>query len=64
VYYAVPRDGVSIDAIVEYLNSPEARMWLEAHCQKAANGYYRLQSRVLKDLPVPKEWAETFQATL
>jgi len=55
---------VSIDAIVEYLNSPEARMWLEAHCQKAANGYYRLQSRVLKDLPVPKEWAETFQATL
>lgn len=64
VYYAVPREGVSIDAIVEYLNSPEARMWLEAHCQKAANGYYRLQSRVLKDLPVPKEWAETFQATL
>ena len=64
VYYAVPIEGVSIDAIVEYLNSPEARMWLEAHCQKAANGYYRLQSRVMKDLPVPKEWAETFQATL
>ncbi|WP_135533252.1 Eco57I restriction-modification methylase domain-containing protein [Halostella pelagica] len=64
VYYAVPKDGVPMDDLIEYLNSPEARMWMEAHCQKAHNGYYRLQSRVLRDLPVPKEWAESFQATL
>lgn len=64
VYYAIPRDGVSMSDLIEYLNSPEARMWMEANCQKAHNGYYRLQSRVLKDLPVPKEWAESFQATL
>lgn len=64
VYYAVPKDGVPMDEIIEYLNSPEARMWMEAHCQKAHNGYYRLQSRVLTDLPVPKKWAESFQATL
>jgi methylase of polypeptide subunit release factors len=41
-----------------------SRMWMEANCQKAANGFYRLQSRVLEDLPVPVEWSETFQATL
>jgi len=64
VYYTVAKDGVPFDELLEYLNSPEARMWMEAHCQKAHNGYYRLQSRVLRDLPVPQEWAETFQATL
>lgn len=64
VYYAVPRDGVPMDELIDYLNSPEARMWMEASCQKAHNGYYRLQSRVLSDLPVPAEWAESFQATL
>lgn len=64
VYYAVPKDSISMDELIQYLNSPEARMWMEAHCQKAHNGYYRLQSRVLSDLPVPKEWAGSFQATL
>lgn len=64
VYYAVPKEGVPLDELVEYLNSPEARMWMEAHCQKAHNGFYRLQSRVLKQLPVPKEWAQSYQATL
>lgn len=64
VYYAVPKDGVPVDELIEYLNSAEARMWMEAHCQKAHNGYYRLQSRVLRNLPVPEEWAKTYQATL
>lgn len=64
VYYLVPEDGVPYDELLEYLNSPEARTWMEAHCQKAHNGFYRLQSRVLKDLPVPKKLAGTFQATL
>jgi len=64
VYYAVPREGVPVDDLIKYLNSPEARVWMEANCQKAHNGYYRLQSRVLKDFPVPAEWADSFQATL
>jgi len=64
VYYAIPKPGVPMDELQEYLNSPKARMWLEAHCQRAHNGYYRLQSRVLSDLPVPKRWAESYQATL
>lgn len=64
VYYAVPKEGVPFDELLEYLNSPEAKAWMEAHCQKAHNGFYRLQSRVLRDLPVPTEWSETFQATL
>jgi len=64
VYYAVPDDGVPMHELIEYLNSPEARMWMEANCQKAHNGFYRLQSRVLTDLPVPKKWADSFQARL
>lgn len=64
VYYTIPKQGVPFDELLAYLNSPEARMWMEANCQRAANGFYRLQSRVLRDLPVPIEWAETFQAKL
>jgi adenine-specific DNA-methyltransferase len=64
VYYAVPRDGVPMGELLDYLNSPEARMWMEANCQKAHNGFYRLQSRVLRNLPVPAEFAESYQATL
>jgi len=64
VYYLIPREGVPFEELLEYLNAPEARMWMEANCQRAHNGYYRLQSRVLADLPVPAEWADTFQATL
>lgn len=64
VYYLIPKDGVSFDALLDYLNSSKARIWMEAHCQKAHNGYLRLQSRVLKDLPVPKKLAEGYQSTL
>jgi hypothetical protein len=64
VYYPIPSDGVPLDDLLGYLNGPGARRWLNANCQKAANGFLRLQSRVLTDLPVPAEWAETYQATL
>jgi SAM-dependent methyltransferase len=64
VYYLVPKHDVPLDDLLNYLNGPEARMWMEANCQKAANGFYRLQSRVLRDLPVPVEWTRTYQATL
>jgi methylase of polypeptide subunit release factors len=64
VYYAIPQDGISLEDLSAYLNSTKARMWMEANCQKAHNGFYRLQSRVLADLPVPKGWATSYQATL
>jgi hypothetical protein len=64
VYYIIPKEMVTIAKLQSYLNGPQARAWLETHCQRAANGYYRLQSTVLKDLPVPTEFGETKQVTL
>lgn len=64
VYYIVPGDGVSLDDLLDYLNSPLAQKWMEANCQRAANGFLRLQSRVLKKLPVPREIAQSYQAAL
>ncbi len=53
VYYIIPRHGVDLDELLGYLNSDDAQGWLTAHCQRAANGYLRLQSTILKRLPVP-----------
>ncbi len=53
VYYLAPRDPAAIHDLCEYLNSAEAADWLLAHCQRAANGFVRLQSHVLKRLPLP-----------
>ncbi|HWG92075.1 MAG TPA: N-6 DNA methylase [Candidatus Thermoplasmatota archaeon] len=53
VYYIIPKRGVVLPALHAYLNSEEARNWLRANCQRAARGYYRIQSSVLKRLPVP-----------
>ena len=64
VYYAVPEEGVSFDRLLRYLNSPPAKEWMEAHCQRAANSYLRLQSRVLRRLPVPTEVAQVRQGAL
>lgn len=55
VYYAVPADPADLEPLAAYLNSEPAREWLRAHCQRAANGYLRMQSHVLKRLPVPAE---------
>ncbi len=54
VYYIVPRPESDFDALLGYLNSEEPHAWLRAHCQRAANGFLRLQSAVLKRLPVPQ----------
>jgi hypothetical protein len=64
VYYIIPKNGVDIDELQAYLNSDDARQWLEANCQRAANGYLRLQSTVLKELPVPQKFADSYQETL
>lgn len=57
VYYIVPRDVTQIEELQAYLNGPEPTAWLRANCQRAANGFLRLQSSVLKKLPIPVEFA-------
>jgi hypothetical protein len=64
VYYIIPKDYVGHDKLLNYLNSEQAQMWIESHAQKAHNDYYRMQSKVLKKLPVPKELGEHRQSTL
>jgi SAM-dependent methyltransferase len=64
VYYIIPKDHVDLDKLLEYLNSEQAQTWIESHAQKAHNDYYRMQSKVLKKLPVPKELGEHHQSTL
>jgi len=56
VYYLVPREPGQLQDLCEYLNSATAVEWLMAHCQRAANGFVRLQSHVLKRLPVPDKY--------
>lgn len=58
VYYLVPRDPECLDDLARYLNSAPAREWLQDHCQRAAKGYLRLQSHVLKRLPLPESFVE------
>lgn len=55
VYYLVPRDGVDLQGLLSYLNSEIAVTWLKGSCQRAANGFYRVQSATLKKLPVPRK---------
>ncbi|MDB2272843.1 TaqI-like C-terminal specificity domain-containing protein [Halorubrum ezzemoulense] len=64
VYYIIPDDNTELNDLLEYLNSEQARTWIEANAQKAHNDYYRIQSKVLKNLPVPQELGESHQATL
>jgi adenine-specific DNA-methyltransferase len=56
VYYIVPTETSLLHPLAEYLNSPKAARWLLANCQRAANGFVRLQSSVLKRLPVPSDF--------
>lgn len=60
VYYIVPADPADLHPLALFLNSPEARDWMRAHCQRAAKGFLRMQSHVLKQLPLPS----TFTAKL
>lgn len=57
VYYVVPKQAEILDDLAAYLNSPEASNWLTHECQRAANGFIRLQSNVLKRLPIPSRLA-------
>lgn len=53
VYYIIPRNPGHLETLHAYLNSSEVRSWLESNCQHAANGFLRLQSTILKQIPVP-----------
>lgn len=55
VYYIVPNDPADVEPLCAWLNGPEAVTWLMNHCQRAANGFIRLQSRVIRNLPVPAD---------
>jgi adenine-specific DNA-methyltransferase len=57
VYYIIPEDAAIIDRLCAYLNSRDAARWLDEHCQRAANGFLRLQSNVLKSMPIPDDLA-------
>lgn len=63
VYYMVPKDASSIQDLCDYLNSAAAQAWLSANCQRAANGFVRLQSHVLKHMPIPAHFVTTPQLT-
>lgn len=54
IYYVVPKDPSMLDDIADYLSSDKAREWLLANCQRAAKGFTRVQSHVLKQLPIPR----------
>lgn len=56
VYYIVPSESSLLNPLANYLNSKQAAEWLLANCQRAANGFVRLQSSVLKRLPVPGDF--------
>lgn len=57
VYYVVPANSDDLEPLAEYLNSEPAVEWLRAHCQRAAGGFLRMQSHVLKRLPLPASFA-------
>ncbi len=58
VYYIVPASPHRVRELAAYLNSSPVRQWLRNHCQRAAKGFIRLQSHVLKRLPVPERFVD------
>jgi SAM-dependent methyltransferase len=60
VYYIVPSDKSLLQPLADYLNSRSVESWLHSHCQRAANGFLRMQSSILKALPVPSEFRSTY----
>jgi SAM-dependent methyltransferase len=62
VYYIVPRQPTAIDPIVAFLRSKAASRWLRHNCQRAAQGFLRLQSRALQQLPIPDDVVQAANA--
>jgi len=53
VYYLIPKNPEKMDEIVAYLKSDDVIGWFFSNCQRAHNGFIRLQSNILKELPIP-----------
>jgi hypothetical protein len=53
VYYLTPKGETKLSELIDYLRSDIAVKWLESECQKASNGSLRVQTAVLRRLPVP-----------
>jgi adenine-specific DNA-methyltransferase len=53
VYYIVPADPDILEPLASHLNSDEVVDWMRAHCQRASKGFLRMQSSVLKNIPLP-----------
>jgi hypothetical protein len=58
VYYIVPSDPNNISNLCNFLNSEVVARWLAEHCQRATNGFLRLQSHILKSIPLPRDLAQ------
>lgn len=44
----------AIDAMIDYLRSPEANRWVRAHAPGVDNGYLSITPTLIKRLPVPQ----------
>jgi SAM-dependent methyltransferase len=58
VYYIVPSNPRHLYLLAEFLNSEPVKSWLSSNAQRAANGFLRIQSSVLKRLPIPEHLAQ------
>lgn len=63
VYYIVPSTPSLLKPIGEFLNSSCVKEWIVQNAQRASNGYLRVQSSLLKKLPIPEEIAEQWSRT-
>lgn len=61
VYYLVPTETTKLDDLCHYLNSSDVAAFPQANCQRAANGLIRLQSHILKRIPLPAHLATSLQ---
>lgn len=53
VYYIVTKNADKLEELFEFLNSDFAKDWLMKNSQRATNNFIRLQSHILKKLPIP-----------
>jgi len=54
----VPSNPRHLYLLAEFLNSEPVKSWLSSNAQRAANGFLRIQSSVLKRLPIPEHLAQ------
>lgn len=57
VYYIIPDTPTLLKPITDFLNSSRVKEWIVQNAQRASNGYLRVQSSMLKRLPIPDEIA-------